>query len=293
MPATVASALRSAVSALASSPTPRSDAEELLSRLLGVPRSRLHVLAERALTAGESARLESWLRRRAAHEPVQYITGRAAFRDLDLAVSPSVLIPRPETEGLVEIVLEVLRAAKSRWPAPRVLDLGTGSGAVALALATEWPAAIVTASDASAAALAVARANAEALGVAARLRFLAGDWFGAVGDDERFEVVVSNPPYVATDERGALPEDVRGYEPHQALFAGPSGLDAVRRIARDAPPYLVAGGRLALELADERAAGVATWWAALPGWATVELRDDLSQRPRYLLAERAAAPDSR
>ena len=120
----------------------------------------------RTLTRVGSARLESWLARRAAHEPVQYITGRAAFRDLDLAVEPSVLIPRPETEGLVEAVLEVLRGEVQHWAAPRVLDLGTGSGAIALALATEWPAAVVTATDASAGALEVARANAAALELA-------------------------------------------------------------------------------------------------------------------------------
>jgi release factor glutamine methyltransferase len=290
---TVASALRAALSALASSPTPRSDAEELLSRLLGVPRSRLHVIGERVLTPEESERLDSWLLRRAAREPVQYITGRAAFRDLDLAVSPSVLIPRPETEGLVEAVLEVLHAARSRWPAPRVLDLGTGSGAVALALAAEWPAALVTASDASMAALEVARANAAALGLGERVRFVAGDWFGAVGEDERFEVVVSNPPYVATREREVLPEDVRGFEPPQALFSGAGGLDAVRAIVAEAPRRLVAGGLLALELAETRAPMVAGWLAGSPGWEAPELRADLAGRPRYLLARRAAHPGPR
>jgi len=287
MQPTVASALRSALAALAPLPTPRSDAEELLSRLLGSSRAQLNLLGARELTRAESTGLAAWLARRAAHEPVQYITGRAAFRDLDLAVDPRVLIPRPETEGLVEVVLEVLRAEAPRWAAPRVLDLGTGSGAIALALAAEWPAAVVTATDASAGALEVARANAAALELAGRVRFLAGHWFEAVGAQERFEVVVSNPPYIATGERDVLPEDVRSFEPPQALFSGASGLDDARELVEQAPRQLVTGGLLALELDEERAHQVAGWLQGAPGWQAVEVRDDLSRRPRYLLARAA------
>jgi release factor glutamine methyltransferase len=284
---TVASALRSALATLASSPTPRSDAEELLSRLLGSSRAQLSLLGARKLTRPESTGLAAWLVRRAAHEPVQYITGRAAFRDLDLAVEPSVLIPRPETEGLVEAVLEVLRAEAPRWAAPRVLDLGTGSGVIALALASEWSAAVVTATDASDGALEVARSNAAALELAGRIRFLAGHWFEAVGVQERFEVVVSNPPYIATGERDLLPEDVRSFEPAQALFSGASGLDAAREIVERAPRHLVPGGLLALELAEERVHQVAGWLQGAPAWQAVEVRDDLAGRPRYLLARAA------
>ena len=287
MQPTVASTLRSALAALASSPTPRSDAEELLSRLLGVSRAELHLLGARKLTRTESARLASWFTRRAAHEPVQYITGRAAFRDLDLAVDPRVLIPRPETEGLAGAVLEVLRAEAARWPAPRVLDLGTGSGVIALALATECPAAVVTATDASAEALEVARANAAALELAGRVRLLAGHWFEAVGAQERFEAVVSNPPYIATGEWDELPEDVRSFEPRQALFSGASGLDDAREIVDQAPRHLAAGGLLALELAEDRVHQVAGWLRGAPGWQAVEVRDDLARRPRYLLARAA------
>ena len=281
---TVASTLRSALAALAFSPAPRSDAEELLSRLLGISRAQLNLLGARTLTRAESTRLAAWLARRAAHEPVQYITGRAAFRDLDLAVEPSVLIPRPETEGLVEAVLEVLRAEAPRRAAPRLLDLGTGSGVIALALAAEWPAAVATATDASAGALEVARANAAALGLAGRVRLLAGHWFEAVGAQERFEVVVSNPPYIATGEWDDLPEDVRSFEPRQALFSGASGLDDAREIVEQAPHHLVPGGLLALELAEKRVHEVASWLQGAPAWQTVEVRDDLSRRPRYLLA---------
>jgi release factor glutamine methyltransferase len=281
---TVDSALRAALAALASLATPRSDAEELLSRLLGVSRARLRLLGARPLTPAESARFDSWLVRRAAHEPVQYLTGRAAFRDLDLAVDPRVLVPRPETEGLAGAVLEVLQAEAARWPAPRVLDLGTGSGALALALASEWPAAVVTATDASGGALEVARANADALGLAGRVRFLAGHWFEAVEAGERFEVVVSNPPYIATGEWDELPEDVRAFEPRQALFSGESGLDDAREIVAAAPRHLAARGLLALELAETRVHEAAGWLRGGPGWQEVEVRDDLARWPRYLLA---------
>jgi len=255
--------------------------------LLGSSRAQLHLLGARTLTRAESVRLEAWLARRAAHEPVQYITGRAAFRDLDLAVDPRVLIPRPETEGLVEAALGTLRAEAPRWVAPRVLDLGTGSGAIALALAAEWPAAVVTATDASTGALEVARANAAALKLAGRVRLLAGHWFKAVGAQERFEVVASNPPYIATGEWDALPEDVRSFEPRQALFSGASGLDDAREIVEQAPRHLVPGGLLALELAERRVHQAAGWLRGAHAWQVIEVREDLARRPRYLLARAA------
>jgi release factor glutamine methyltransferase len=287
---TVADALKHALTHLHDSPSARTDAEELVSRLLGMGRGQVRAALDRPLAAGEMERLEAWLARRARGEPVQYITGRAAFRGLDLAVNPAVLVPRPETEGLVEAVLGVLRDEARRWTTPRVLDLGTGSGAIALALASEWPAAQVTASDASDAALETARANARALGLEDRIRFMLGDWFGAVGGDERFEVIVSNPPYIATGEWDQLPEDVRGFEPQHALFSGATGLEALREIVDDAPLHLVAGGLLALELAEMRAAEVAGWLEGAHDWSGVTLLDDLSGRPRVLLARRERGP---
>src|SRR5436853_3907293 len=154
---TIKRALDAAISALASAPSARSDAEELLSRLLGLSLPELRAAASGALSADEAQRFQTWLERRAAGEPVQYITGRAAFRSLDLAVDRRVLIPRPETEGLVEAVLEILSAERPQWREPRVLDLGCGSGAIALAIASEFPAAIVSATDSSPDALDVAR----------------------------------------------------------------------------------------------------------------------------------------
>ena len=287
---TIAGALAHATAALAGSPAARADAEELLGRLLGLPRAGVYLERGREIPDEAWRRLDAWLARRVAGEPVQYITGRAAFRGLDLAVSPAVLIPRPETEGLVEAVLGVLRAERTCWPAPRVLDLGTGSGAIALALAAEWPPAVLSATDASAAALEVARANAAALGLEPRVQFLHGDWFEAVGGDDTFEAVVSNPPYIATAERETLPRDVRAFEPAAALFAGASGLEALREIIDEAPRHLVAGGLLALELAEMRALEVAGWLEGAHDWAHVTLLDDLAGRPRVVLARREQGP---
>jgi release factor glutamine methyltransferase len=221
---------------------------------------------------------------------VQYITGRAAFRRLDLAVDRAVLVPRPETEGLVEAVLEAIAAEHTRWRAPRVLDLGTGSGAIALAIASEAPAAQVVATDASEAALAVARANAAALGLASRVRFLHGEWFEAVAPDERFEVIVSNPPYIAEREADALPADVREWEPAEALYAGEDGLAALRAIIDEAPRHLVTRGLLALELAEMRAEEVASWFDGAHDWSGARVLDDLAGRPRVLLASREPGP---
>ena len=290
MTRTLGQALRETTQRLAASANARVEAEELLSRLLALTRVELTLERERALGAEDERRLDAWIERRLTGEPLQYICGRAAFRGLDLAVSRAVLIPRPETEGLVEAVLETLRAEAGRWPAPRVLDLGTGSGAIALAIASEWPAARVTATDEAAAALEVARHNVERLGLMTRVSVLDGAWFDAVDPEARFEVVVSNPPYVATSEWDLLPHEVRAFEPSSALFAGPTGLEALREIVDLAPRHLVAGGLLALELAEMRAREVAAWLDGARDWEEVELRDDLAGRPRVLLARRQRGP---
>jgi release factor glutamine methyltransferase len=290
MDRTLGDALLSARSRLSSSSTAESDAEELVSRLVGMSRAEIHIRREEPLPPELWQRLDSWLRRRAAGQPIQYITGRAAFRSLDLTVDDSVLIPRPETEQLVEAVISVLRDQLMHWPMPRILDLGTGSGAIALSLAREWPQAKMFATDASESALATARANAEALGLGDRVEFRLGHWLDAVGGDERFEVIVSNPPYIALGETEDLPVDVRDHEPHLALFAGESGNEALREILDDAPRHMVAGGLLALELAEARAREVASWLEGARDWCEVELRDDLAGRPRILLARRERGP---
>ena len=270
--------------------SPRAEAEELLSRLLRSTRTELYGMLDQELETHDAEQLSHWIERRRAGEPIQYITGRAAFREIDLSVSPHVLVPRPETEFLVERVLEILREERQRWPAPRVLDLGTGSGAIALSIATELPSAIVSATDVSEAALRVAAANLQALELGHRVRMLQGRWFEALPPGESFEVVVSNPPYIAETERELLPRDVSEHEPAGALFSGPTGLEALREIVERAPQYLTPGGLLALEVAEARAGQVLEWMGCDRAWNETQLLNDLTGRPRVVLARR---PNSR
>ncbi|HXJ69310.1 MAG TPA: peptide chain release factor N(5)-glutamine methyltransferase [Verrucomicrobiae bacterium] len=288
MATTVGEALRGATRRLAAVGAPASDAEELLSRLIGVGRGDLRTRVGAPLEAELVNELEEQLARRLAGEPVQYITGRAAFRSLDLAVDRRVLVPRPETEWLVEAVLEYLVARAPSARPPRVLDLGTGSGCIALSIAHEYARADVVATDASEDALQVARANAEALGL--HVTFLRGEWLEALASDERFDVIVANPPYISPREADALPRDVHDFEPHAALFAGDDGLADLREIVDQAPRHLRAGGLLALELDETRAAEVAAWFDGARDWRGAELRPDLAGRPRMLLATREHGP---
>jgi release factor glutamine methyltransferase len=296
MTGTVGGALRAATRRLAAAGFAASDADELLSRLLGVGRGALKSMQARELAPALAELLDAQLARREAGEPVQYITGRAAFRHLDLMVDRRVLVPRPETEWLVEAVLGYLteadgaRGGSGSLRAPRVLDLGTGSGCIALAIAHEHARVHVTATDASDDALDVARANAAALGFSERVSFARGAWFAAVGADERFDVIASNPPYISRGESDSLPADVRDWEPEAALFADDDGLADLREIVEEAPRHLLTGGLLALELAEARAAEVSGWLAGARDWRVVELREDLAGRPRVLLARREHGP---
>ena len=200
---------------------PRLDAELLLAEATGWDRARLAANPEAEIPPPAARLFGEMVRRRLRREPVAYILGRRGFRHLDLAVDPRVLIPRPETEMLVELALELQ---------PRsVLDLGTGSGAIALAVAEEMPGCEVTAADTSAAALEVARANAERLGLADRVRFLEG----SLPPDEDFDLVLANLPYVAEADWASLQPEVTEWEPREALLAGPDGLDAIRTLLTD------------------------------------------------------------
>lgn len=238
---TLAEFLRLATATLAAtSPSARLDAEVLAMHVTGLGRTALITRAADRLSETEQARLRELIGRRRAGEPVAYLTGRREFWSLELAVTPAVLIPRPETELLVEQALARI-PPDAAW---RIADLGTGSGAIALALARERPRARLIATDASAAALAVARANAGRLGVRG-IEFRAGEWFAPLAGLE-FELVVSNPPYVAEDDPHLAHGDLR-FEPRAALVAGPDGLAAIRGIAAAAPTHLAAGGWLLLE----------------------------------------------
>jgi release factor glutamine methyltransferase len=267
----------------------RRDAELLLLRVLHRDRAWLLTHREAELSPDEWARYAEWLARRARHEPVQYIVGEQEFWGLALKVTPDVLIPRPETEHLVEAALARVEAMRSRVEAGnaplRIADVGTGSGAIAIALAHALPQAEVTALDLSTAALRVAEENAARHGLAERIRFLHSDLLQAVAS-ERFEVIVSNPPYVPAGE--LLEAQVQQYEPHGALFAGPSGLDIYERLIPQAEALLTPGGGLLLEIGHGQKTALEDF---LRAFDDVSFIHDLQGIPRVAIG-RARAPRS-
>jgi release factor glutamine methyltransferase len=230
------------------SSTPRLDAELLLAEVLGMNRVDLYVNFDQPLTSTEVDRYRELIRRRGKGEPVAYILGRAYFLNLTIKVDRTVLVPRPETEHVVEAVLGLL--AKRDWSggAPRILDVGTGSGAIAIAIAAAYPDAEVTAVDSSEPALELARENARTAGLAARITFALSDLLADLDPLETFDLIVSNPPYIADDEWDGLPVDVREFEPRAALYGGPDGLDYYRRLVLDSPQLLRPEGAMILEI---------------------------------------------
>lgn len=281
--ATVGEALRAAAQRLraAGSRSPRLDAELLLATALDVDRSALFRTPERLLTADESERFSGYLRRREAREPVAYIRRRRAFRTLELEVTPDVLIPRPETETLVDVALQSL--ATGAAAEPLALDVGTGSGCIALALAAEDPFVSVVATDVDPAALVVAGRNAARLGLEGRVRFAVGDLFAGLPGGSRFDLIVSNPPYIPAAEYARLEPNVRDYEPRLALWAGDDGLDVYRRLVPGAVAHLRPGGVLAVEVGAGQAAAVTALFAAA-GFPGVSARPDLGGVPRVVWA---------
>ena len=256
----------------------RVDAEWLLAHALDRPPGWLWAHADDAVEAAARERFEALLSRRAAGEPVAYLTGTQGFWSLDLRVTPATLIPRPETERLVELALARLPA-----DAPcRVADLGTGSGAIALAIARERPMAAVVATDASKAALAVAVANAQRNGID-NTWFRRGDWCEALGR-ERFDLIACNPPYIALGDPHLDHGDLR-HEPPDALASGSDGLDAIRRIVRDAPAHLAPAGWLLLEHGWDQGEAVRALMAAA-GFVDVATEPDLEGRDRVTLGRR-------
>lgn len=260
--------------------TARLDAEVLLAALLGRDRSHLRAWPERELDADIAARFTQWVKRRAAGEPVAYLLGEREFWSLRLKVTPDTLIPRPDTELLVEVALERV-ADDAQWT---IADLGTGSGAVALAIARERPHCRVLATDRSAEALAVAEENAAALGIG-NVRFRTGNWCQALGED-RFQVIVSNPPYVVSGDPHLTAGDAR-FEPRAALQAGPDGLDAIRIIAFHARHHLEPEGWLLLEHGFEQGQAVRRLLERYR-YHEVQTRNDLAGHPRVTLGRRGA-----
>ncbi len=260
---------------------PRLEAEHVFAAALGLKRLDLYLQFERPLTAEEEARLRALVVRRSAREPLQHVVGRTEFRGLTLRCDRRALIPRPETEELVDLALALLPAEA----AARVLDLGTGTGAIALALAAERPAWQVAAVDRSDDALALARENAAACGLTERVDFGRSDWFSEVRDV--YDLIVSNPPYLSEAELATAEPEVRDHDPRSALVAGEEGLADLRRILTDAPRFLRAGGWVLLETGIGQHEALADLSGRL-GYGEAGGLPDLSGRPRFWKARHGA-----
>jgi release factor glutamine methyltransferase len=272
-------------------PSPRLNAETLLMFTLGCDRAYLYAHPERELSAEENARYDAALAERARGVPAQYITGHQEFWGLDFVVTPAVLIPRPETEHVVETVLALEQQMQiPRREAPRddnseglrIADVGTGSGCIALALAKQFPAARVTGLDISPAALEIAGINAARLEMTERSRFLESDLFEALPVGEQFELIVCNPPYVGEDEADKVQRQVREFEPRIAVFAGKNGLNVYERLIPQARERLVSGGWLVMEIGYSIEAPVR---ALLEGWRDICVTNDLQGIPRVIAAK--------
>ena len=292
-------------------PSPRMNAELLLMFTLGCDRAYLFAHPERKLAHDEQSRYEAALAERARGVPAQYITGHQEFWGMDLIVSPSVLIPRPETEHLVEAVLEFMgqtpqstEAAERRQKAahgssrgsakpqeqaaegrkkPRIVDVGTGSGCIALALAKELPQAEIHATDISRDALEIARANAARHQLERRIRFHETDLLA--GLQEPFDIVISNPPYVGDSEEDTIQLEVRKFEPRNAVFAGPKGTEVIARLVPQAHAILRPGGRIVMEISGTIMEEVRK---LLEGWEDAQIKPDLQSIPRVAMARRPA-----
>lgn len=273
--------LRDAITSAAALIT-RRDAETLLAHVLGHDRAYLFAHPEAELTTEQLASFEALVARREAREPLQYLTRVQEFYGLPLRVTRDTLIPRPETELLVEAVLAW---ADARAGVLRVLDVGTGTGAIALALATHLPQAQITAVDLSAAALDVARGNAASLRLTQRVRFLLSDLLREVHAEQSFDIIVSNPPYIPNADAPTLEAEVVDHEPHSALFAGMDGLDIYRRLIPQAHAALVPGGMLAMEFGFGQRESLRALLEV--GWHDIRFLDDYAGIPRVVLAHRS------
>jgi release factor glutamine methyltransferase len=283
---TAAEALAQATARLReASPSARLDATRLLADVLRRDAAWIYAHGDHGLSAQEAARFEAAMQRRARGEPLAYIIGRAGFYGREFAVTPDVLVPRPESELLVELALAALRARRHDLPAPRILDVGTGSGALAVVLALELPAARVSAVDVSSAALEVAARNARAHGVEGRVAFLRSDLDAGLAPGARFDAVVANLPYVPSSALASAP-DPTAFEPRLALDGGADGLALYRRLLARASELLAPKGILVMEAAPPTAAPLAALArAAFAGTGGVRIVPDLAGLERAIVAE--------
>jgi release factor glutamine methyltransferase len=264
--------------------SPRLDAELLLAHVLGKDRVYLYTHYDQPLTPSERDTFRVLVQRRARYEPVAYILGEREFYGRAFTVNRDVLVPRPETEHLVDAVREWIDA--HALATPRIADIGTGSGAIAVSLAAGYPGAHVVASDVSEPALAVAKINAVRHDVASRVELVVGDALAPLEARGPFDVIAGNPPYIPTEDRARLMADVRDHEPAVALFGGPDGLTILRRIISGAPALLASPGLLTLEMGAEQGDDVRRLAEAAGAFSKVRILPDLAGRDRLLVAER-------
>lgn len=260
----------------------RLDAEVLLAHVRGCPRIALYTAFDEPVDEEGRARFRGLVKRRGEGEPVAYLVGSREFFSLPFAVTPAVLIPRPETEGLVVRAIDLCRPIES----PRIADVGTGSGAIAVALAKHLPKARIVATDISAAALDVARSNASRHGLEGRITFAEGDLFESAAGAGPFDCIVSNPPYVRDDEFAELPRDVRDHEPKGALVAGPTGVEVVERLVAAAVGRLAAGGWLLVEIGPSTAVAAEAAIRRHPELTPGPTLADMAGLPRIVQARR-------
>ena len=267
---------------------PRLDAEVLLAHQLKGDRVSLYLNLDQPLTKEELSGYRTAVRRRVQREPLQYITGVQEFWSLAFRVDPRVLIPRPETELLVEKAVALCREKQDAGAPPsEILEIGTGSGAISISLAKEVPYAVIWATDISAAALDVARANAETHGVSHRITFLKGNlWDPLQPSNPRFDLILSNPPYIATDEFKELQPEVRDFEPRVALDGGEKGMSHIEHILREAPRFLSSGGWLALEMAPHQTEAALALMRQTKLYKTGSRHHDYARRYRVVMGER-------
>jgi len=263
--------------------SPRLQAELLLAHVLQMPRMKLYLNFDRDLNTTEVDAFRELVRRRAQREPLQHILGSVSFCGVELACTPAALVPRPETELLAQMGWEFLE--RSGIAAPAVLDFGTGTGCLPIAMGLHCPRARFVALDVSREALALARENANRHGLGDRIQLVESNGFAALAPDARFDLIVSNPPYIAAREIDSLQPEVRDHDPRSALDGGEDGLDFYRRLAAEAGAFLQSEGLMMLEFGDGQAPELCRMFSG-QNWIVEAVRQDYSQRDRFLLARR-------
>jgi release factor glutamine methyltransferase len=261
--------------------SPRLQAELLLAHLLKIPRLKLYLNFERALTTSETDALRELIKRRSRREPLQHLVGSTSFCGYEIAVNRHALVPRPETELLAELGWQFLSALHSQ--SSTALDFGTGTGCIAIALASQCPDAKIVATDLSTDALALAKENAARNQVAERIEFLPGDGFAALPARTPFDLIISNPPYIPSAEIATLPPEVRDFDPHAALDGGADGLDFYRKISTEAERFLKPDGKIMVEFGDGQSDAIKRIFEG-EKWIVEAVKDDYSQRARILIA---------